>query len=335
MSTAIANTKTNEQLLAAKQTLKTRIDKLMPQIEASVPRGVTPDSLVRFFFNAINANPDLLTCTPNSLADCLVRAASRGLEISDGMLGDCYLIPFANRKAKTSEAQLIVGYKGVKKLVRNSGQGIVVMGHARKGDLFTDNGQLAAPTHSKALDPQRLTYPITHAWACMVFRNGLTVSHVMTLEEVLAHRKAYVQPSNYANASQPWHEDNPAFARMAEKTAVRQLASRGDLPLSADDKTMLATDEALIAVANTVDHASIEVPREQIADQTPVEPEPTITDVELEEAVAECTTPLSCDDMSSRLRRHYPGSRQEIWDAFEAKREILINSNPACEEEPP
>ena len=51
------------------------------------------------------------------------------------------------------------------------------------------------------------------------------------------------------------------------------------------------------------------------------------------------TGPRACKVRSEELRAQYPGSRQEIWDAFEKKIDLLgeskPTSNPAAESEPP
>jgi len=308
--TTTALTKKEQKINEAKLVLKTRIDKLMPQIAACVPRGVKPTTLVRFLYNALNANPDIvIDCSASSIADCLVRAASRGLEISDGMLGDCFLVPFGNTKSGGKEAVLIVGYKGIKKLVRNSGLGAVVMDHVRQGDLFCDAG-------------------LTHAYAAMVFQSGLVITKIMSRGELLAHRNRYANPSNCKKGKQ-WHEDSNEFPRMCEKTCVRQLAGAGDLPLSADDKNLLAADEEIIAADGV---RTVDMPEQpQIESKPAPEVPPAVVDAEaLFEAVKSSTTPLMCDDRRAQLIRNFPASKQEIYDAFEAKRESLMaNEDPA------
>ena len=65
--------------------------------------------------------PKLLECTRESLLACIVQCAQLGLE-PDGLLGQAYLIPFYNGRKNRYECQLIVGYKGLLKLARQSAE---------------------------------------------------------------------------------------------------------------------------------------------------------------------------------------------------------------------
>lgn len=265
----------------------------MRKIEAAVPSHVRPNTIVRTLFNALEANPDLARkCKPASIGKCLIRAATYGLEINSGQLGHCYLVPYGD------EAQLQLSYKGIKELVRRSGEGMVFMGEVRAGDRFCDNGQDEKPTHTKADDANRHEQPLTHAYAYMKFTNGFFVSKVMSRNECLSHRDRYAKAWIASKKKDsPWHEENDAFPKMCQKTCVHALANDGDLPLSADLRDALQTIEGEAYEGAAVVDA---VPAKQIAadpGEIPVE----MTDAELIDAFRECDTPQQAE----RLRDHY------------------------------
>ena len=89
------------------------------QIAMALPRHMSADRMLRVAITAATTTPALLKCDARSIAGCLVQAAILGLEPST-VLGEAYLIPFG----KT--CQLIPGWKGLLKLVRNSGELLMV-----------------------------------------------------------------------------------------------------------------------------------------------------------------------------------------------------------------
>ena len=64
--------------------------------------------------------PKLATCTRASLIGAMLEIASLGLE--PGVLGEAWLIPFKDRKRNVTEAQVVIGYKGMLELARSSGR---------------------------------------------------------------------------------------------------------------------------------------------------------------------------------------------------------------------
>lgn len=254
MATSTAVTIFDQKMAAFKGYLKTQ----MPVIRAACPSGVEANTIVRTMVNAIHGNPDLVTkCDHASLGLAVLKAATYGLEIADGQLGHAYIVPYGTK------AQLQLSYKGIKELVRRSGQGFVVMGEVREGDQFEDFGAINAPLHKKSNDPKRHEKKLTHAYAVMRFNNNLTISRVMSVDECIAHRDRYSKTwqsavSRQREKEESWHEKSPNFPKMCMKTCVHALANDGDLPLSAEMRGLLADKDA--SPSNTFEQTTTELP---------------------------------------------------------------------------
>ena len=295
---------------------KREVAKMMPQIQAAVPDHVRANQIIRTLFNSIQANPDILVkCTPASIGKCLISAATYGLEIAHGQLGHCYLVPYGN------EAQLQLSYKGIKELVRRSGEGMIFMADVREGDTFKDLGQDEKPIHEKADDPDRYKRPLTHAYAYMKFMNGFTVSRVMSRNECIAHRDRYSKNwKRNQNADNMWHEDNESFPKMCQKTCVHALANDGDIPLSADLRSALQSDPEL-RQPEVFD--ATPVPAAAITHEEPQARSFSVADVEA--AALECQDIVQCDNVEKALSEQYPDHKQEIHDTLEARREHIAH----------
>lgn len=97
-------------------------------IKDVIASHITPDRLFKLFLAAATRNKDILGCTQASIVETLTRAAELGLDIS-GTLGEAYPIPF-NESVKDARGnwvkvptlKLIVGYRGLAKLMRQSGE---------------------------------------------------------------------------------------------------------------------------------------------------------------------------------------------------------------------
>ena len=68
------------------------LDKLKPQMALALPKHLNVDRMSRLALTAFSTNPELLNCTPQSLAGSIMLASQLGIEIGVG--GQGYLIPY-------------------------------------------------------------------------------------------------------------------------------------------------------------------------------------------------------------------------------------------------
>jgi recombination protein RecT len=228
--------------------LQTLLEKYKRQIAAAIPNHLTPERLIRIALTAVSRSPGLMECDPLTICGCVIQAAQLGLE-PDNVLGECYLVPFNNTKTRKKECQLIIGYRGMLRLARNSGELKFVNAQVvRERDSFEFvEGTEPSLTHKRAAGDRGK--PVAY-WACASLRTGGSQFVVMTKREAEEHRDRFAKARDTA-----WRDD---FDSMALKTALRRLCKL--LPKSAQAQIATSLDEAHEAGRSQV--FSFEVPAE-------------------------------------------------------------------------
>jgi recombination protein RecT len=207
-------------------TLKALFEAAKGKLCEVVPKHVSADRLMRVALMTISRQPSLAACTPASLLGAFMQAGQYGLEVG-GALGEAYLVPYRNNKNGTSEAQFIMGYRGMILLARRSGEISTI--HA---DVVRDGDAYSPPEFTIDEKGPRITFSHKHtapatariiaAYAVVTFKDGGYQLDVMTRDELDG-----IRARSKASSSGPWVTD---FAEMAKKTVIRRLAKR--LPLT-------------------------------------------------------------------------------------------------------
>jgi recombination protein RecT len=199
------------------------------QIAMALPRHMNAGRMSRVAMTAAASTPALLKCDARSVASCIVQAAILGLE-PNTPLGECYLVPFGK------VCTLVPGWKGLLKLVRNSGElQLVNAQEVREKDAFDfEDGLDPYLRHKRAPGGPEERGPVVAYWAGAVLRNGGRQFVVMTKAEVEAHAKKYSKAYNNG----PWKTE---FDEMAKKTCLRKLCKY--LPASVESQAACALDE--------------------------------------------------------------------------------------------
>ena len=187
-------------------------------LTAVLPKHVTAERLMKIALSVTSKDAKLLACNPVSLLRCVVGAASLGLEVG-GLLGEAYLVPFRD------ECTLIIGYRGLIRLARNSGE--IKNIRARvvyKNDIFkVVQGLTEDLIHEPNLQNAELKDDdIVAAYAVAEYVNGSPQFEYMTKPQIDA-----IRARSASGTAGPWVTD---YAEMAKKTVLRRLAKM--LPLS-------------------------------------------------------------------------------------------------------
>lgn len=202
------------------QSLKAFFEKNKAAIMSVAAKHVTPDRLMRIALSLTSRDAKLLACTPLTLLRSVVECAALGLE-PGATLGEAYLVPYNN------DATLIVGYKGLIKLARQSGEIKSIRARVVYADdeFQVEYGLKERITHVPVLgSEERRDEDIIAVYAVAELRDGDPQFEVMTRAQVDAIRKR-----SKSGNSGPWVTD---FAEMAKKTVIRRLAKV--MPLSAE-----------------------------------------------------------------------------------------------------
>lgn len=199
------------------------------ELANALPKHLTVERYIRVLMTATIRTPRLLQCTQESLFAAIFAAAQAGLEI-DGR--DAHLVPYLNRKKNCYEAQLIPDYKGLARLVMNTG--LVANIHAdcvHENDEFDyDKGQIA---HHR-IDLKKPRGQRYAAYCIIRMKDGTEKAEVMTafeIEEVRCRSKA--------SDDGPWITDT---GEMWKKTVFKRAQKW--VPVSPEIRAVIAAEDS-------------------------------------------------------------------------------------------
>lgn len=191
---------------------------------AALPKHVNSERFVRIALTQIRQNPQLATCSQESLLGALMTLAQLGLE--PGVLGQAYLLPFKNKKLGTVECQLQISYKGMIELLRRSGQLSDIYAYSvyEKDEFSLEYGLNRTLTHKPNFKEDR--GEITGFYSVALLKDGTKAFEFMTKDEVVEHEKKY-RLGQYKNGI--WDKN---FEEMALKTVTKKMLKW--LPISVE-----------------------------------------------------------------------------------------------------
>lgn len=209
-------------------------DGFKKQMAMALPKTLTADRLCRIVMTECRKTPALLNCNQESFLGAILQCAQLGLE-PGGALGHCYLLPFGNGKAQDgrSNAQLIIGYRGMIDLARRSGQIVSIAAYVvREEDEFNYQLGLHPDIEHK---PAHKAMPgaVTFVYAVANLKGGGVQFEVMSRAEIEA-----VRNQSKAGKSGPWVSH---WEEMAKKTCIRRLFKY--LPVSIEIARAIDVDE--------------------------------------------------------------------------------------------
>jgi len=210
------------------------------QFRMALPKGVSVERFQRVLLTALQNNPKLLEVDQRSVLSEAMKAAQLGL-FTDGILGEAYLINAFDRGRQV--AQMRVGYRGLMKLARQSGEIASLYAHeVCEGDEFSYRYGLDRDLRHVPAAAGRGA--LTHVYAVAKFRDGSDPDFlVMSRAAVEEIRDNYSDgwrafKSGKIKAT-PW---STSFEAMAKKTVIRALCKT--LPQSPELQRAVALDDA-------------------------------------------------------------------------------------------
>ncbi len=272
----------NPQTLA--KTPKTRVDELMSQvalrkvsIEGLLPPHMKLDKFVYQVRLALEKQPKLQGCTPQSIVESVLQAADLGLDPS-GRLGSAWLVPFRDT------CQLIPGYRGLIDLAVRSGEVAAVFAAVvHEKDQFeyfagrTPKHKPYIPRPGEPEDPGT----VYAAYATITMLTKAKISVVMTRRELDAIKVR--SPSLRGGGPTPWKTDEE---EMQKKTVIRRALKLAPLSpvrceklvraleLDPDDESQLMPPPADVVDGVPVEHPPAESTTQRLLKRLQVESEP-------------------------------------------------------------
>ena len=187
----------------------------------------------------VNANKNIAECTPVTVLQAALTAASMDLPINQN-LGFAYIVPYKNKG--TMEAQFQMGWKGFVQLAQRSGKFKTInTTEVKEGEVKTRDRMTGELEFNWIEDDTERGKAKTVGYlAYFELLNGFRKSLYMTKEEVQAHAGRYSQ-SFKGGFSSPWKTD---FDLMAQKTAIKLLLSKF-APLSTEMQEAVTADQSV------------------------------------------------------------------------------------------
>lgn len=234
-------------------TFKQNLQRLIDAKELALPSNVSMDAFRNAAVVAVQDNPGILNCQPDSVFRAIRKLAGAGL-VPDGR--EAAIVPF---KGQATAMPMV---SGLRKIARNSGEiaslwdEVVYEGETLK--LWVEEGEKKfdhVQADGSPLDALTRGGEVVGAYAVAKLKDG-TVEFLSMNRQAIEKRR--LASANQRGKAQPdgiwkdWYEE------MARKTVVRALCNK--LPMSAEDvRRIMAEDDA-----NEV----------QLRDVTPSEPAP-------------------------------------------------------------
>lgn len=215
-------------------TMQQYIRQMQGEIKKALPSVMTPERFSRIVLSALSANRKLAETTPQSFLGAMMTAAQLGVE-PNTPLGQAYLIPYWNGKAKVLECQFQLGYKGLIDLAYRSGEVSTIM-----AQVVYENDEFE---YVFGLEPKLVHRPAQRdrgepvaVYAMFRTKDGGFGYEVMSMEDVRAHARRYSK----AYDSGPWQT---SFEEMAKKTVLKRVLKYA--PLKSDFMRAVSQDETV------------------------------------------------------------------------------------------
>ena len=215
------------------------------EINNALPKYLPADKFVRTSLTAINSNPKLLECSPQSLLAAVMNSAQLGLEFNTP-LGESYLIPYENKRKGIVEVQFQIGYQGLLKLAHNTGQfKRITAKEVHENDDFDINYGTGEIHHSPVL--RGASGDVIGYYAVYETKEGGRDSFYMSKEDAEAYGKKFSK--SYYKKDGPWQQNPDA---MAKKSCIIQVLKYA--PKAIDKPELgqaMAFDNQVFKSANT------------------------------------------------------------------------------------
>ena len=234
--------------------------------EAAQGSAINPKKMMEITLHCMRNNEKLLACSRGSVLSAVLTATNLGL-FPDPVLGEVFLVPFRNNKENCFEAQAIVGYRGLVKLLKDSGFVLDVQPReVFANDVFEyEYGLVPKLRHIPASGDRG---SIKGYYVIIQLDNGITKFHYMTAEETKKHGERFTKSkTSKGEVFGVWKDHAEA---MGMKTCLKQAVKY--LPLTPRLTHTIKADEVR-ETGNTVDISPAGIP--MIPDSFYDEPEQT------------------------------------------------------------
>lgn len=208
--------------------------------------GERRQSFVTSLTELVSNDKNLQQCEPETIMYAALTATAMNLPLNKS-LGYAYVIPYQNKRAGTTEAQLQLGYKSYQQLaVRTNQYELINATDVREGELKKVNRLTGRYTFEWDETPERSKKPVIGYTAFFQLKSGFSKTVYMTIDEIQAHAQRYSQTyssrNEFVRKNSKWATD---FDAMAKKTIIKKLLNDGTAPKSIEIINALAADQSV------------------------------------------------------------------------------------------
>ena len=205
---------------------------LLPNLASLLPPDIALDQFRAALFLELTGHADLVECTPESIRECVVKAATYGLLPGR----DVHFLPFRNkRKGGKKDATYVPNYLGLILALERTGKVSRAFAHpVYEGDEYGFDYFADRPIHKPALSLGKEQGKILFYYGAVLMKDGTCHFEVLTLRDI-----------DTAKKRAPAHEDGPWITdpvMMARKTALKRVVKYVKITPAFQD--MLAEDAA-------------------------------------------------------------------------------------------
>lgn len=293
------------------------------QFYSVLPRHISPDRFERALSNVLMNNPELMAADPRLIFREISKVVGLGL-LLDPQLGEAYLILAWNGKTKQKEPQARVGYKGLIKLAKQSGEILNIYAREvhEKDEIECVQGDEQRLIHKPLLFTDR--GPVVGYYAVVKYRNGEIDFEPMSVQQVHDIRdrsdgwKAFKAGKIQ---STPWSTDE---GEMAKKTVFRRLTKRVSQSPDLNDAIAIEDRAEFPAFGGRAELQPPAAPR-QIASEPPAAPrmiehraEPQATTEQPVAPAHDADGVVSMDELLAELadRLGFATTREAVEEAY-------------------
>lgn len=190
-----------------------------------LPRHISPERFERAVANVLMNTPEMLVADPRLIFREISKVVGLGLML-DPQLGEAYLILGWNAKTRQKEPQVRIGYKGLIKLAKQSGEILNIYAREvhEKDEIECLQGDENRLIHKPRLFTDR--GPVVGYYAVAKLRNGeidFEPMSVAQIHEIRDRSDGWKAFRDGKIKSTPWSTDE---GEMSKKTVLRRLQKR-------------------------------------------------------------------------------------------------------------
>lgn len=211
--------------------------------------------------NTIAKNPALLTCTFDSVANCILQSFQ--LNLFPGAFQECSYVPLRNGKASEragkdiTEANFWPQYQGLVKLMRNAGNKYIVSRVVCENDLFQYKEGSEAPVYTPAVVLGKKRGKALFVYCAVLTPQGGWQVEVMDEEQVMTIKS---RSQGAKKSDSPWNskhidDQHSMWAKTCLKRISKWCAKSPELVQAIESDNEVDGDPALLrsSVFGTLD----------------------------------------------------------------------------------